>query len=60
LKRIQIQILILCGVENFTSVEKVMNASEAIRLLPLDQNATQNYFSLCDAAETGEKIERVP
>jgi len=42
------------------SVENVMNASETTKLRPFDQNATQDYFSLCDAAETGEEIERVP
>lgn len=42
------------------SVENVINASEATRLLPLDQNDTQDYLSLCDAVETGEEIENVP
>jgi hypothetical protein len=42
------------------SLENVLNASEATRLLPLDQNATQDYFSLCDAVGTGEEIRPVP
>jgi hypothetical protein len=37
-----------------------MRASDATRLLPLGQNATQDYFSLCDALGTGEEIRPVP
>lgn len=37
-----------------------MGASKATRLLPLDQNATPDYFSLCDAAETDEETESIP
>ena len=37
-----------------------MSASKATRILPLDENDTQDYFSICDAAETGEEIGPVP
>jgi len=42
------------------SVENFMSASEATRLLPLNQNDTQDYFSLCDSVERGEEVETVP
>jgi hypothetical protein len=59
LTRIQIRILIFCGVEKSASVANVMSASEATSLHPMDQIAARDYFSLCDAAETGEEIEPV-
>jgi hypothetical protein len=37
-----------------------MSDSEATRLLPLNQNATQDYFSLCDAVGIGEEIDPLP
>ena len=42
------------------SLENDMSSSESTRLFPLDQNATQNYFTLCDVAGTGKEIRPVP
>jgi len=37
-----------------------MTTSEATRLIPLNQSATKDYFTLCDKVETGEEIGTVP
>jgi hypothetical protein len=52
--------LIYVAWKRSASIANVMSASEATRLLPLDQNATADCFSHCDAAETGEETEPVP
>jgi hypothetical protein len=56
--RMRFGILIDGAWNRVASVANAVSAFKAIGIFPLDQNAiSDNFFSICDAAETGEATE---